>query len=106
MTLSNLKCPGPELRRFREMPEEALKSFENPVLNHEDACPGPKIETNLQSRHQNNLKSQELQAEQFIACTTPNKPKIVYGNRSANGNESVREATMSLYDSLNASDHI
>ena len=79
---------------------------ENPVLNHEGGiCPGPNIESNFESRHQN-LKSQELQAEQFISCTTPNKSKFVYGNPSKSGNETIREATMSLYNSLNASDHI
>jgi len=88
---------------------ETIKSVENPILNHEENYSGPKIETNLESRHHhnnNNLKSQELQAEQFIACTAQNKPKIIYGNHSTIGNETIREATMSLYNSLNASDHI
>lgn len=85
---------------------ETIKSVENHILNHEENYPGPIIETNLESRHHNNLKSQELQVEQFIACTVQNKPKIIYGNSSTIGNETIREATMSLYNSLNASDHI
>lgn len=88
------------------MSETTLKSVENHAASHEDNFPGPNIESNLEFRHHNNLKSQELQAEQFIACSAPNKPKNVYGNPSTNGNESVREATMNLYNSLNASDNI
>lgn len=83
-----------------------IKSDENHTVNLEENYPGPLIETNLESRHNSNLKSQELQAEQFIACTVQNKPKIIYGNTSTIGNETIREVTMSLYNSLNASDHI
>ncbi len=68
-----------------------------------DSPPNPLIETNSESRH-NNLKSQELQEEQFITSSTASKPKTVYGN--ALKGETIRESTMSLYDSLNASDHI
>lgn len=74
----------------------------NQNLNN-DLPPGPLIETNSESRH-HNLKSQELQEEQFITSSTEGKPKIVYGN--ALRSETIRESTMSLYDSLNASDHI
>ena len=86
---------------------ENLKAIETSAMSPEESnCPNPNIQTNLESRHHNNVMSQELQAEQFIACTAPVKPKVVYGNPSANGNDSLREATMSLYNSLNASDHI
>lgn len=68
-------------------------------------CSIPEVETNFQSRH-HNLKSQELQAEQFISTTArPPSNHSVYGNLNK-GNESLRESTMNLYNSLNASDHI
>lgn len=66
----------------------------------------PEVESNFESRH-HNIKSQELQAEQFMACTANNitGTKVVYGNQNK-CNETLRESTMSLYNSLNASDHI
>lgn len=81
------------------------KLIENSVESHEGSLPGPNIETNAESRN-HDLKSNELQVEQFITCTPQNKTKIVYGNASSSLNNTVREATMTLYNSLNASDHI
>lgn len=62
----------------------------------------PSVETNSESRH-HNVKSQELQAEQFISATKGSQ--IVYPNQNK-GHQTVRESTMSLYNSLNAADHI
>lgn len=77
------------------------------ILSPEITIPNPIIESNSQSRRSDVLKLHELQEEQFISepCTPLNVKKVVYGNAVA-GNETVREATMTLYNSLNASDHI
>lgn len=62
----------------------------------------PSIETNSESRHHD---YSGLQAEQFIAC--PQKTVIPSNYNSAISKpENVRDATMSLYNSLNATDHI
>lgn len=62
----------------------------------------PAVETNFESRHHD---YSGLQAEQFIAC--PQKTVIPSSySASVNKPENVRDATMSLYNSLNATDHI
>ena len=76
--------------------------------NSEEIPAAPAVETNFESRHRNSTvplttPDYGLQAEQFMAC--PQKTIIPPFN-SAMKTENVREATMSLYNSLNASDHI
>lgn len=89
----------------------SAKQTANPIEQHEASTskptPNPEIESNSQSRHHHEvIKAHELQEEQFISHPVDSKgQKVVYGNPVA-GNETVREATMTLYNSLNASDHI
>lgn len=83
------------------------KPVENSSATECSNVPNPVIESNSQSRHHDVIKaSQELEVEQFISNpATPNSKSVVYGNSVA-GNETVREATMTLYSSVDATDLI
>ena len=80
-----------------------------------DLSNNPSIETNKES-HNNKAsealisKNQDLEEEQFhsnkVVCLNNTQKSInIYGT-SAGKVETVRDATMTLYNSINASDHI
>lgn len=66
----------------------------------------PIVESNSQSRlHPIKSTDHPLQDEQFLSC--PQKSvNTGYPQYTSNKSQTMREATMSLYNSLNASDHI
>ena len=88
----------PEIEFLNEVPLKPTLTTEG-----QDECPVPETESNQSERAAHH--HHDLQVEQFMH-TTPNITGSILYSKSSKAPESVREATMALYNSLNASDHI
>ena len=84
-----------------------LKGIQSEIHEGTTLVAPPATETNYESRHHLAKPCDHgLQAEQFIAC--PQKPQSVTipAFAARKKSENMRDATMSHYNLLNASDHV